>query len=67
MFGGRAGIGDHIVIGEGARVAAGAGVLADIPPGETWSGYPAKPLRQSLREAIWLAKQAGKNRGEPKS
>ena len=58
MFGGRAGVGDHISIGTGARVAAGAGVLADVPPGETWSGYPAKPLRQSVREAIWLAKQA---------
>jgi UDP-3-O-[3-hydroxymyristoyl] glucosamine N-acyltransferase len=58
MFGGQAGIGDHLTIGEGARVAAGAGVLQDIPPGETWSGYPAKPLRQSLREAVWLAKQA---------
>lgn len=64
MFGGRAGVGDHITIGEGARVAAGAGVLADIPPGETWSGYPAKPIRQSLREAVWLAKQAAvKTRG----
>ena len=58
IFGGKAGIGDHIHIGEGARVAGGAGVLADIPAGETWSGYPAKPIRQSLREAIWLAKQA---------
>ena len=58
MFGGQAGIGDHIRIGDGARVAGGAGVLADIPPGETWSGYPAKPIRQSLREAVWLAKQA---------
>jgi UDP-3-O-[3-hydroxymyristoyl] glucosamine N-acyltransferase len=58
MFGGQAGIGDHINIGDGARVAGGAGVLADIPPGETWSGYPAKPIRQSLREAVWLAKQA---------
>ncbi|RZI99878.1 MAG: UDP-3-O-(3-hydroxymyristoyl)glucosamine N-acyltransferase [Brevundimonas sp.] len=58
IFGGKAGIGDHIRIGEGARVAAGAGVLADIPAGETWSGYPAKPLRQFLRETIWLAKQA---------
>ncbi|GAA0637402.1 UDP-3-O-(3-hydroxymyristoyl)glucosamine N-acyltransferase [Brevundimonas lenta] len=58
MFGGQAGIGDHIKIGDGARVAGGAGVLADIPPGETWSGYPAKPIRQSLREAVWLAKQA---------
>lgn len=58
MFGGQAGIGDHIQIGEGARVAGGAGVLADIPAGETWSGYPAKPIRQFLRETIWLAKQA---------
>ena len=58
IFGGKAGIGDHLKIGEGARVAGGAGVLADIPPGETWSGYPAKPIRQSLREAVWLAKQA---------
>jgi UDP-3-O-[3-hydroxymyristoyl] glucosamine N-acyltransferase len=58
IFGGQSGIGDHIRIGEGARVAGGAGVLADIPAGETWSGYPAKPIRQSLREAVWLAKQA---------
>ncbi len=58
IFGGKAGIGDHLRIGEGARVAGGAGVLADIPAGETWSGYPAKPIRQSLREAVWLAKQA---------
>ncbi len=58
MFGGKAGVGDHLKIGDGARVAAGAGVLQDIPAGETWSGYPAKPLRQFLREAIWLAKQA---------
>lgn len=63
MFGGRAGVGDHITIGQGARIAAGAGVLADVPAGETWSGYPAKPLRQSLREAVWLAKQAGQKKG----
>jgi UDP-3-O-[3-hydroxymyristoyl] glucosamine N-acyltransferase len=63
MFGGKAGVGDHLTIGEGARVAAGAGVLQDIPAGETWSGYPAKPLRQFLREAVWLAKQtSGKAR-----
>ena len=64
IFGGKAGVGDHITIGEGARVAAGAGVLADIPPGETWSGYPAKPLRQFLREAIWVSKQASRKRDD---
>lgn len=60
MFGGQAGVGDHITIGTGARVAAGGGVLKNIPAGETWSGYPAKPLRQSLREAVWLSKQASR-------
>lgn len=60
MFGGKAGIGDHIRIGDGARVAAGAGVLADIPAGETWSGYPAKPIRQFLRETVWVSKQASR-------
>ena len=32
-----------------ARVAAQAGAFGDIPAGETWSGYPARPHRQSLR------------------
>jgi UDP-3-O-[3-hydroxymyristoyl] glucosamine N-acyltransferase len=63
MFGGKAGVGDHISIGQGARVAAGAGVLADIPAGETWSGYPAKPIRQFLRETIWASKQVGPKKG----
>ena len=60
MFGGKAGIGDHLNIGAGARVAAGAGVLADVPAGETWSGYPAKPIRQFLRETVWVSKQASR-------
>ena len=64
MFGGKAGVGDHITIGRGARVAAGAGVLTDIPAGETWSGYPAKPLRQFLRETIWLSKQLARRKSE---
>lgn len=58
MFGGRAGIIDHIEIGTGAKVAAGAIVFKDVPAGEMWSGFPAKPSRQFLREKAWLAKQA---------
>ncbi|NEX92703.1 UDP-3-O-(3-hydroxymyristoyl)glucosamine N-acyltransferase, partial [Caulobacter sp. 17J65-9] len=58
MFGGRAGLADHVTIGAGARVAAGGGVMKDIPAGETWGGYPAKPIRQFLREAAWIAKQS---------
>ena len=63
MFGGQTGVGDHLTIGQGARVAAGAGILANVPAGETWSGYPAKPLRQFLRETIWVSKQVGQKRG----
>jgi UDP-3-O-[3-hydroxymyristoyl] glucosamine N-acyltransferase len=60
MFGGQAGVGDHFNIGVGARVAAGGGVLGDVPAGETWSGYPAKPIRQFLRETVWVSKQASR-------
>jgi UDP-3-O-[3-hydroxymyristoyl] glucosamine N-acyltransferase len=60
QFGGRVGLKDHIRIGTGARVAAGAGVLSDIPAGETWAGYPAKPLRTWMRELAWLGRAAQK-------
>jgi len=30
-------------------VAAQAGVFGDIPGGETWSGYPARPHKEQLR------------------
>lgn len=56
-FGGRAGVGDHTKIGAGASIAAGGGVLRDVPAGETWAGTPAKPLLQYLREIAWLTRQ----------
>ena len=33
---------------KGATLAAQAGVFGDIPAGETWSGYPARPHREAL-------------------
>ncbi|MGN6424946.1 MAG: UDP-3-O-(3-hydroxymyristoyl)glucosamine N-acyltransferase [Asticcacaulis sp.] len=63
MFGGRAGIIDHITIGPGAKVAAGASVFKDVPPGVTVSGFPARPSRQFLREMVWLEKNAIKDKG----
>jgi UDP-3-O-[3-hydroxymyristoyl] glucosamine N-acyltransferase len=48
-LGGQAGIGGHLTIGSGATVAAQAGVFGDIPPGATYSGYPARPHREALR------------------
>jgi UDP-3-O-[3-hydroxymyristoyl] glucosamine N-acyltransferase len=64
QFGGRAGVADHLSIGAGARIAAAAGVMADVPAGETWGGFPARPVRQWLRESIWLARTVGRRGGD---
>ena len=61
--GGSAGIGDHLNIGDDARVAGRAGVVKDIPSGETWAGFPARPHKAWLRglylqgklETLWQA------------
>jgi UDP-3-O-[3-hydroxymyristoyl] glucosamine N-acyltransferase len=55
MFGGRVGVADHVTIGAGVRLAAASGIAKDIPAGETWGGYPARPMRQWLRETVLTA------------
>jgi UDP-3-O-[3-hydroxymyristoyl] glucosamine N-acyltransferase len=47
--GGQAGTKGHLTIGDGATVAAQAGVFGDVPAGATYSGYPARPHKESLR------------------
>ncbi|HSJ64034.1 MAG TPA: UDP-3-O-(3-hydroxymyristoyl)glucosamine N-acyltransferase [Gemmatimonadaceae bacterium] len=49
VLAGQVGVSGHVVIGDGARLAAQAGVFGDVPAGETWSGYPARPHKESLR------------------
>lgn len=61
-FGGRAGVADHFTIGDGAQIGAAAGVLRNVPAGETWGGFPAKPVRDWLREVAWVSKSAAKRR-----
>lgn len=64
QFGGRVGLKDHVHVGQGARIAAGAAVLSDVPAGETWAGYPSKPIRTWMRELAWLARAAQKRSGK---
>jgi UDP-3-O-[3-hydroxymyristoyl] glucosamine N-acyltransferase len=59
ILAGQVGISGHVDIGAGARLAAQAGVFGDVPAGETWSGYPARPHRESLRASAALFKLAG--------
>ena len=49
IIGGQAGFQGHHTIGARARIGGQSGVFGDVPPGETWSGYPARPHRESLR------------------
>ncbi len=63
QFGGKAGVADHVVIGDGARVAAAAAVMRDIPPGEVWGGFPAKPIKRWMRETAWLAREVERRKG----
>lgn len=59
ILAGQVGVSGHHEIGDGARLAAQAGVFGDIPAGETWSGYPARPHRESLRAHAALFRLAG--------
>ena len=58
QFGGQVGVADHVVIGAGAKLAGNAGVIGNVPAGETWGGYPARPIRDWLRQVAQLRRTA---------
>jgi UDP-3-O-[3-hydroxymyristoyl] glucosamine N-acyltransferase len=53
---GQAGLQGHIRIGDGATIGGQAGVFGDVPAGATYSGYPARPHKESLRAQAALFK-----------
>ncbi len=59
ILAGQVGVSGHHTVGKGATLAAQAGVFGDIPAGETWSGYPARPHREALRAQAALFKLPG--------
>jgi len=63
ILAGQVGVSGHHTIGKGATLAAQAGVFGDIPAGETWSGYPARPHKEALRAQATLFKLSGLVRG----
>ena len=56
----RAGIGGHLTLGDKSTVGGKAGLISDLPAGETWLGYPARPMKEDLRTQMRL-KQLGRN------
>jgi len=49
-IGGQAGISGHLKIGNNVDIAGGSGVIKDIPDNSKVMGYPAKNIREFLKE-----------------
>lgn len=56
LIGGLTSIKDHVKIGRGVILAGGAALMNNIPDSEKWSGYPAGPMTNKLKEQIALRK-----------
>ncbi len=65
VLAGKVGLADNVTIGEGAVIGAGSGVLADIPAGEKWLGYPAMRGREFLRSISRLRQWANEEKATP--
>ena len=63
QMGGQAGVSSHTRVGNGARVAAGGGVIRDVPERVTVGGYPAVPARTWHRQTAALRRLADARSG----
>lgn len=66
MFGGRVGLHDHVTIGRGAKIGGNSAVAHNVPPGETWQGDPAQPIRQHMRQVAELRRLVKSKSNEKK-
>ncbi len=64
VLGARAGVKDHVTVGEGSQIAATSNVNGDVPPGSRWGGTPAKPVKQWFREITALQRLAREGSAE---
>ena len=50
MIGGQAGISGHLKVGNNVQIGGGSGVINDIPDNTKVMGYPAKNLREFIKD-----------------
>ena len=50
MIGGQAGISGHITVGDNVQIGGGSGVIKNIPSNTKVMGYPAKNIRNFLKD-----------------
>ena len=51
MIGGQAGISGHLKIGNNVQIGGGSGVIKDLPDNSKVMGYPAKSIKQFLKDS----------------
>ena len=56
MIGGQAGISGHLKIGNNVQIGGGSGVIKDLPDNSKVMGYPAKSIKQFLKDSKWYIK-----------
>jgi UDP-3-O-[3-hydroxymyristoyl] glucosamine N-acyltransferase len=50
MIGGQAGVSGHLNIGNYVQIAGGSGVIKDVKDNSKVMGYPARDLRQFIKD-----------------
>ena len=53
MIGGQAGVSGHLKIGNNVHIGGGSGVINDISDNTKVMGYPAKNLREFIKDNRW--------------
>ncbi|GLQ07206.1 UDP-3-O-(3-hydroxymyristoyl)glucosamine N-acyltransferase [Sneathiella chinensis] len=65
VLGGQVGVAGHLRIGMGAQLSGKSGVISDIPAGQVYAGFPARPRKEFFRNMAVLRKLA-KGKGHVK-
>ena len=48
-IGGQAGVSGHLRVGNNVKIGGGSGVVKNVEDNQTIMGYPAKPLKEFLK------------------
>jgi UDP-3-O-[3-hydroxymyristoyl] glucosamine N-acyltransferase len=64
VLGPRTGIVPHVTVGRGAMTASRSTIYEDVPAGQVWGGFPARPQKQWLREVAAVKRLAARRPGD---
>ena len=57
MIGGQAGVSGHLKVGNNVQIGGGSGVIKNIPDNTKVMGYPARNLREFIKDNRWYTIQ----------